>query len=90
VDEDGEMVYTGSFSGDNPGGRDWLLDGARESKEDLVDPALLAKFAAKDFTPREQREFIDESGEARNLGKLDLRDTHYSDPREDDPELALW
>jgi hypothetical protein len=33
--------------------------------------------AGRRFTPREQREFIDEPGTARNTDKLDLGGTHY-------------
>jgi len=65
--------YTGSFRGDNPNNRDWLMEGQRVD----VDPALMEKLAGKDYTPREQREFIDEDGTARNLDKLDLDGTHY-------------
>jgi len=68
--------YTGSFKGDSPDDRSWLMEGSPGQGVD-VDPALMAKLAGKDFSPREQREFIDESGEARNLGKLDLDGTHY-------------
>jgi phosphohistidine swiveling domain-containing protein/DNA-directed RNA polymerase subunit M/transcription elongation factor TFIIS len=66
--------YTGSFQGDSPDDRSWLND---DSSPVAVDPELMAKFAAKDFSPREQREFIDETGEARNLDRLDLEGTHY-------------
>ncbi|MDE2103906.1 MAG: hypothetical protein KGL39_42110, partial [Patescibacteria group bacterium] len=71
-----EMEYTGSFAGDNIDSRDWLY----ESSEVDVDPQLMAKFAGRDFAPREQREFIDEEGvggPARNLHRLDLAGTHY-------------
>lgn len=69
--------YTGSFSGDDPGDREWLREGSGSEVE--VDPALMAKFAGKNYSPREQREFIDERGEARNLDRLDLAGTHYID-----------
>lgn len=36
-----------------------------------------ARYAGKDYSPREQREFIDEAGHARNMGDLDLSGTHY-------------
>lgn len=35
------------------------------------------KIAGRKFTPNEQREFIEESGSARNSDLLDLEDTHY-------------
>lgn len=69
--------YTGSFSGDDPGDREWLREGSGSEVE--VDPTLMAKFAGKNYSPREQREFIDERGEARNLDRLDLSGTHYID-----------
>ncbi len=65
--------YTGSFQGDVPDARDWLNEGSEVG----VDPVLAAKLAGKDYTPREQRAFIEESGEARNLDRLDLEGTHY-------------
>lgn len=46
------------------GERDWLV-------------ADLPKTAGAKFSPGEQRKFIDEDGEARNLDRLDLEDTHY-------------
>jgi hypothetical protein len=36
-----------------------------------------ARYAGKDYSPREQREFIDEPGMARNADRLDLSGTHY-------------
>lgn len=46
------------------GDRDWLV-------------ADLPRTAGARFSPGEQRTFIDEEGEARNLDRLDLEDTHY-------------
>lgn len=69
-------TYTGSFAGDSVDDRSWLMEG--DGSVD-VDPALMAKVAGKNFSPREQREFIDESGTARNLDRLDLEGTHYID-----------
>jgi hypothetical protein len=37
----------------------------------------MARQAGKDYSPREQREFIDEAGTARNLDQLNLAGTHY-------------
>jgi len=45
---------------------DWLLDGVPASR-----------VAGAKFSPQQQREFIDEDGEARNLDRLDLDNTHY-------------
>jgi hypothetical protein len=36
-----------------------------------------ARTAGAKYTPNEQRELIDETGELRNADKLDLRGTHY-------------
>jgi ssDNA-binding Zn-finger/Zn-ribbon topoisomerase 1 len=44
----------------------------------------LAKAAGQHFSPREQREFVDEQGEARNLDKLALEGTHYMEDDDDD------
>lgn len=52
------------------GSAEWLDDGS------------WSKEAGKKFTPMEQREFIDESGEARNRDKLDLKGTHYESKSE--------
>ena len=41
------------------------------------------RLAGKHYTPMEQRELIDERGEARNADKLDLRNTHYVDNDDD-------
>ena len=68
--------YTGSFQGDPVDDRAWLIE---DSSPVAVDPVLMAKLAGKNYSPREQREFIDESGEARNLDRLDLEGTHYID-----------
>lgn len=39
--------------------------------------SMMPHQAGKKFTPMEQREFIDESGVARNKDKLNLENTHY-------------
>jgi len=69
-------TFTGAFAGDAAEDRTWLLEGTSTGGVE-VDPALMAKLAGKDYDPREQRAFIDESGEARNLDRLDLEGTHY-------------
>jgi len=66
--------------------REWLMETGPGEGVD-VDPVLMAKLAGKDFSPREQREFITEEGEARNLDKLDLDGTHYV--TDDEVELAF-
>jgi hypothetical protein len=53
-------------------GHDWILEGSNND-EPLVDP----KIAGAQFNSQEQREFIDEDGEARNKDKLNLEGTHY-------------
>jgi len=69
-------TFTGAYAGDAPEDRTWLLEGTSTGGVD-VDPGLMAKLAGKDYDAREQRAFIDESGEARNLDRLDLEGTHY-------------
>lgn len=44
--------------------------------------ARTERLAGKNFTPREQRELIDEDGIARNSDMLDLAGTHYKHSRE--------
>jgi transposase-like protein len=48
--------------------REYLMKEGRERKE---------RVAGRHFTPREQRELIDERGNARNSDLLDLEGTHY-------------
>lgn len=52
----------------------------QEIKHRLDDQAMQRE-AGKRFTPKEQREFIDERGIARNKDKLDLANTHYESHR---------
>ncbi len=78
--------YQGSFAGDDPSTRAHLNEGSAVE----VDPALMAKLAGKDYSPREQREFIDESGTARNLDMLDLEGTHYPAVDDLDAYSSLW
>lgn len=67
--------------------RDWLFEGDEKDK-------LTHHMAGKDFSPTEQRRFIDEPGTARNLSKLDLSNTHYdpidSDARIPEEHLFMW
>jgi ssDNA-binding Zn-finger/Zn-ribbon topoisomerase 1 len=59
-------------------GAEWLLEGSSSSSNELdcIDLPNHKEAGAK-FSPSEQKRFIDEDGEARNLDKLDLADTHY-------------
>jgi hypothetical protein len=43
-----------------------------------------SKTAGAKYTPMQQREFIDEQGEARNRDKLNLSGTHYAEEDDDD------
>lgn len=70
-----EYEYMPKFAGDRLADRSWLLESKGGEVE--VDPTLMAKIAGKNFSPREQRDFINEAGEARNLDRLDLDGTHY-------------
>jgi DNA-directed RNA polymerase subunit RPC12/RpoP len=45
--------------------------------EDQDGTSILDRTAGAHYTPREQRELIDEDGVARNADKLDLSHTHY-------------
>lgn len=56
-----EQIVAGEPQGTD---RDWLV-------------ADLPRTAGAKFSPSEQRTFIEEQGEARNLDRLDLEDTHY-------------
>jgi hypothetical protein len=49
-----------------------------------------AHTAGAKYTPMEQREFINESGTARNRDKLQLEGTHYAEVEEDDNFLFGW
>lgn len=70
-----QFEYMPKFAGDQLQDRSWLFEGKDDGV--AVDPGLMAKLAGKNYSPREQREFINESGEARNLDRLDLAGTHY-------------
>lgn len=70
---DPNMVNHFTSSETNETGPDWLRDEIRT--------------AGAHFTPMEQRELIDEQGEARNSDKLDLSNTHYI---EDDFDAAIF
>jgi hypothetical protein len=49
--------------------------------QERLNETAMQREAGKKFTPREQREFIDERGVARNADKLDLANTHYESHR---------
>lgn len=49
-----------------------------------------SRTAGKKYTPMEQREFINESGTARNRDKLQLDGTHYAEVEDDDNFLFGW
>ena len=75
---------------DNPHGIEENPDGkplpeVGSDQTDLSTPHHLvqSKIAGKHYTPMEQRELIDERGEARNSDKLDLRNTHYIENDDD-------
>lgn len=60
--------------------RSWLWDDA--------DFATI-HMAGRDYSPREQRDFINESGTARNLDRLDIAGTHYVEEHSLDDDF-LW
>lgn len=49
--------------------------------QETLNEASMQREAGKKFTPKEQREYIDERGVARNADKLDLAGTHYESHR---------
>lgn len=68
------------------GGLDQLArDTGIVSQDDNPEENLSAfgKTAGRHYTPMEQRELIDEYGEARNADKLDLENTHYAQADDD-------
>jgi hypothetical protein len=68
------------------GGLDQLArDVGIASQDDNPEEGLSAfgKTAGRHYTPMEQRELIDEYGEARNADKLDLENTHYAQADDD-------
>jgi hypothetical protein len=68
------------------GGLDQLArDAGIVSQDDNPEEGLSAfgKTAGRHYTPMEQRELIDEYGEARNADKLDLENTHYAQADDD-------
>lgn len=89
VDERTNICYTcNQWNDPHPGGqrqlpRDpWIGDPEANKFTPPPGPrpnALASVMAGKKFTPMEQREFIDESGVARNADKLDLSGTHYEE-----------
>jgi hypothetical protein len=70
-----EEEHTNSVPGDMNMG---VTDLSRNASVD-GDPLGWLKEGGADYSPREQREFVNEPGEARNLDKLDLSGTHYED-----------
>jgi len=68
------------------GGLDQLArDTGIANPDDNPEEGLSAfgKTAGRHYTPMEQRELIDEYGEARNADKLDLENTHYAQADDD-------
>lgn len=56
-------------------GLSWIMEGS-STNEPIIDPELL-KSAGRSYTQQEQRSFVDEEGEARNMDRLNLEGTHY-------------
>jgi hypothetical protein len=56
-------------------------DSRYQAVKEHLDAAKMEREAGKKFTPREQREFIEEQGVARNADRLDLTGTHYESHR---------
>ena len=89
------FVSTDGSSEDNPAGIEENMDSkpvpVPGESTDLSTPHIQigssTKVAGKHYTPMEQRELIDEYGEARNADKLNLEGTHYADS---DPDYFLF
>jgi len=87
------FVSTDFGSEENPAGIEENMDSkpvpVPGESTDLSTPHIQigSKVAGKHYTPMQQRELIDEYGEARNADKLNLEGTHYADS---DPDYFLF
>jgi hypothetical protein len=87
------FVSTDFGSEENPAGIEENMDSkpvpVPGESTDLSTPHIQigSKTAGRHYTPMEQRELIDEYGEARNADKLNLEGTHYADS---DPDYFLF
>jgi len=83
------MEYAASLRAASPPELAWLWDNVKKDVE-MTDreASIMQMTAGKNFTTGEQREFINEPGEARNKDKLDLDGTHYI--YDDDDADELW
>jgi len=80
--------YAASLRAQAPPHLAWLWDNVQEDVEvSNRQEQMMQMTAGKNFTTMEQREFINEQGEARNKDKLDLEGTHYIHEDNDDDEL---
>jgi hypothetical protein len=63
----------------------WLMEGEDDETDEMM------RVAGRNFALHEQRDLINEPGDARNLDKLDLAGTHYPDTTaSDDDELLFY
>ena len=89
------FVSTDFGSEENPAGIEENMDSknvtAPGQDSDLSTPHIQigssVKTSGQHYTPMQQRELIDEYGEARNADKLNLEGTHYADS---DPDYFLF
>lgn len=75
VDPQSHICYTCNRRSDPWGAEPWRGEPSQAPPRRPYAP--LAFTAGAKYTPMEQRDFIDESGTARNADKLDLSGTHY-------------
>ena len=81
--------YAASLRAQAPPHLAWLWDNVQEDvKVSDRESSIMQMTAGKNFTTAEQREFINEQGDARNKDKLDLDGTHYI--YEDDDDSDIW
>ena len=84
----GYMEYAASLRASSPPELAWLWDNVdRGNKVNDRQQEMMQMTAGKNFTTAEQRDLINEQGEARNKDKLDLEGTHYV---MDDDADELW
>jgi hypothetical protein len=70
-----ERASSGSRSLSDIASKDARLQAIKQRLD--ANPKVTDKLAGRQFTHGERRELIDETGRARNLGDLDLSNTHY-------------
>lgn len=89
--DDNTHAYDGQGTDDLSTGRSAGLDPKLAWLMEDVETDEMIRTAGKNFALHEQRDLINEPGDARNLDKLDLSGTHYPDTLgEADDELLFF